>query len=37
VPVFDNINVYALVAKVMRVKPLPNAGSSAATAAMLQW
>jgi len=37
VPVFDNINVYALVAKLMGVKPLPNEGSPAATAAMLKW
>jgi hypothetical protein len=37
VPVFDNINVYALVAKLLGVKPLPNEGSPAATAAMLKW
>ena len=36
VPVFDNINVYALLAKLLGVRPLPNAGSLAVTAGMLR-
>ena len=35
VPVFDNINVYALLANLADVQPVPNAGSPAATAGML--
>jgi predicted AlkP superfamily pyrophosphatase or phosphodiesterase len=36
VPVFDNINVYALLTKLIGIKPLRNEGSPAATAAMLR-
>jgi predicted AlkP superfamily pyrophosphatase or phosphodiesterase len=36
VPVFDNINVYALLTKVMGITPLRNAGNPAATAGMLR-
>jgi predicted AlkP superfamily pyrophosphatase or phosphodiesterase len=36
VPVFDNINVYALLAKVLGVTPLRNEGSLAVTAGMLR-
>jgi predicted AlkP superfamily pyrophosphatase or phosphodiesterase len=36
VPVFDNINVYALLAKLLGVTPLRNEGSLAATAGMLR-
>jgi hypothetical protein len=36
VPVFDNINVYALLTKLIGVKPLPNEGKPAATAGMLR-
>jgi predicted AlkP superfamily pyrophosphatase or phosphodiesterase len=36
VPVFDNINVYTLLAKLIGVKPMPNEGNPAVTAAMLR-
>jgi len=36
VPVLDNINVYVLLAKLIGITPLPNAGSPAATAGMLR-
>jgi predicted AlkP superfamily pyrophosphatase or phosphodiesterase len=36
VPVFDNINVYALLTKLIGVKPLHNEGRPAATAGMLR-
>jgi predicted AlkP superfamily pyrophosphatase or phosphodiesterase len=36
VPVFDNINVYALLAKLLGVTPLRNEGSLAATVGMLR-
>jgi hypothetical protein len=36
VPVFDTVNVYVLLAKLMGVKPLHNAGNPAATAGMLR-
>jgi predicted AlkP superfamily pyrophosphatase or phosphodiesterase len=36
VPVFDNINVYVLLTKLIGVKPLRNEGSAAATAGMLR-
>ncbi len=36
VPVFDNINVYALLTKLIGVKPLRNEGTPAATAGMLR-
>lgn len=36
VPVFDNINVYALLAKLLGVTPLRNEGSLAVTAGMLR-
>jgi predicted AlkP superfamily pyrophosphatase or phosphodiesterase len=36
VPVFDNINVYALLTKLIGVKPLRNEGRPAATAGMLR-
>lgn len=36
VPVFDNINVYALLAKLAGIRPLRNSGSLAATAGMLR-
>jgi predicted AlkP superfamily pyrophosphatase or phosphodiesterase len=36
VPVFDNINVYALLTGLIGVKPLPNEGRPAATAEMLR-
>jgi predicted AlkP superfamily pyrophosphatase or phosphodiesterase len=36
VPVFDNINVYALLTKLIGVTPVPNEGSPAVTAAMLR-
>jgi predicted AlkP superfamily pyrophosphatase or phosphodiesterase len=36
VPVFDNVNVYLLLAKLMGLQPLHNAGSAAATAGMLR-
>jgi predicted AlkP superfamily pyrophosphatase or phosphodiesterase len=36
VPVFDNINVYALLTELIGVKPLPNEGRPAATAEMLR-
>jgi predicted AlkP superfamily pyrophosphatase or phosphodiesterase len=35
-PVFDNINVYVLLAKLLGVRPLQNEGSLAATAGMLR-
>jgi len=35
-PVFDNINVYALLAKLLGVTPRPNEGSLAVTAGMLR-
>jgi predicted AlkP superfamily pyrophosphatase or phosphodiesterase len=36
VPVFDNINVYALLAKLLGVTPRPNEGNVAVTAGMLR-
>jgi predicted AlkP superfamily pyrophosphatase or phosphodiesterase len=36
VPVFDNINVYALLTELIGVEPLPNEGHAAATAEMLR-
>jgi predicted AlkP superfamily pyrophosphatase or phosphodiesterase len=36
VPVFDNINVYVLLTKLMGITPLHNAGNPAATAGMLR-
>jgi predicted AlkP superfamily pyrophosphatase or phosphodiesterase len=36
VPVFDNINVYALLTKLIGIEPLPNEGHLAATAAILR-
>jgi predicted AlkP superfamily pyrophosphatase or phosphodiesterase len=36
VPEFDNVDVYALLAKVMGIQPLPNDGKPRATAAMLR-
>jgi predicted AlkP superfamily pyrophosphatase or phosphodiesterase len=36
VPVFDNVHVYVLLAKLMGLQPLHNAGSAAATAGMLK-
>ena len=36
VPVFDNINVYVLLAKLMALQPLHNDGSAAVTAGMLR-
>jgi predicted AlkP superfamily pyrophosphatase or phosphodiesterase len=36
VPAFDNINVYALLAKLLGVTPLRNEGSLAVTAGMLR-
>jgi predicted AlkP superfamily pyrophosphatase or phosphodiesterase len=35
-PVLDNINVYALLAKLLEIEPRPNEGSPAATAGMLR-
>jgi hypothetical protein len=34
--VFDNINVYALLARLLDIKPLRNDGKAQATAGMLQ-
>jgi hypothetical protein len=36
VPVFDNINVYVLLAKLIGLKPLHNEGRPAVTAGMLR-
>ena len=36
VPVFDNINVYGLLAKLMGIQPVPNAGNPAVVAGMLR-
>ena len=36
VPVFDNVNVYALLARLIGISPLPNAGNPAVTAGMLR-
>jgi len=36
VPVFDNINIYDLLARLMQIKPQPNDGNAAVTAGMLR-
>ena len=36
VPEFDNVNVYALLAKVLDITPLPNDGKLSVTAGMLR-